>query len=91
MQLMALSKYSDKWPAPFIEALRQRRIELGLTQLEVALRIPTDAPDGHAHQSSVATWEKGRSVPPPNIMAKWAEALGVRVVVGLQAIPGDQQ
>lgn len=89
MQLVALSPTNPNMPESFIEALRQRRIELGLTQLDVAQRIPANNPSGHVHHTALSGWEAGKVTPRPSMLAMWAEVLGVRVVVGLQAIPDD--
>ena len=88
MQLTVLTTTDRRFPLSVLEALRQRRITLGMTQRETAERIR--AIGGSTHQSTVAGWETGSAHPSPDLMAMWAEALGVRVVVGLQEIPrGD--
>ncbi len=86
MQLTVLRADSTAYPPSLREALRQRRIELGLTQRDLANLV--NGPSGEpTHQSVINQWERGKVNPPPHRLALWASALGVQVVMGLQLIP----
>jgi transcriptional regulator with XRE-family HTH domain len=57
------------WPMVHV-MLRARRVELGLSQDEVARRCGTS-------QGHFGLWEAGQAVPRYTSMAKWASALGL--------------
>lgn len=65
-----------------LKALRKRK---GLTQEELAIRL-------NVVRQTVSKWEKGRSVPDADILAKIAEVLDVSVsdLLG-SALPADEQ
>jgi DNA-binding XRE family transcriptional regulator len=52
------------------EMIRKRRLDLGLLQREVAVRIECDT-------DTVTNWEKGRSTPDLKHVAKLVEFLGI--------------
>lgn len=94
MQLAILQPSDAVFPPLMLEALRQRRIQLGWTQLELSRRIHLFDKDGRrikVGQSSLNTWEMRKATPTPNRLAAWAAALGVQVVVGLQEMPTTTQ
>lgn len=87
MQLAILESNARTLPPRLVAALRQRRIDLGIMQNELARRIV--GRDGKpVHQSSLSGWESGAVVPPPDMVAAWADALGVQVLMGLREKPG---
>jgi transcriptional regulator with XRE-family HTH domain len=59
-----------------IYRLKQRRLELGWSQAEVAQRM-----DGRT-RAMVSNWESGRFVPRTAVLMHWAEVLGL--VLGLR-------
>lgn len=87
MQLALLTPTSKGYPAHLIEALRQRRLSMRLALHDVAARIPGSAPGNVLHISALSGWERRETTPPPHMLAAWAAALGVQVVVGLQEVP----
>lgn len=58
-----------------IEALKGRRIALGLTQRELAARS-----DG-LRQAEISMWEIGRMQPTMKNIDRWAAALGCEVIL----------
>jgi transcriptional regulator with XRE-family HTH domain len=56
------------------EILRQRRIDMGLSQRELAVKLGTSS------QSMISEWESGIADPVYRNMVRWADALGVVLV-----------
>ena len=52
--------------------MKQKRLEAGLSQEQLALKIGV-------FQSTVSAWEKGKSTPQPKNLKKIAEACGCTV------------
>ena len=65
---------------PVVRALKQRRLDLGLTQREVAERIGVKQP-------CVSAWESGDRHPGLATIQKWANALDMALTV----VPMDQE
>ena len=63
-------------------AIRARRLDLGLKQKDVAGMIGCD-------QTSVLNWEKGHNTPGTNKMAGVARFLGVHFRAGTSRVDGD--
>jgi transcriptional regulator with XRE-family HTH domain len=53
----------------FVGRLRERRVDLGMTQAGVARRI-------HVSENALSTWERGVRKPTPGLARAWARALG---------------
>jgi len=53
----------------FVERLRERRVDLGLSQAAVARRIPVSG-------NALGTWERGVRRPTPGLARAWARAVG---------------
>lgn len=53
-------------------SIKQKRLDLGLTQKELAVKIGVD-------QSAVAQWENGKTAPNRGRLMRVAEALGCSV------------
>jgi Predicted transcription factor, homolog of eukaryotic MBF1 len=69
--------------SPFrAEALRDARVNAGLTQHQLANRI------GVAGGERVSRWELGTSTPTPAILSKLAKVLGVRIADLLADVDG---
>ena len=64
--------------------MKQRRLELGLTQEELAIRL-------NVVRQTVSKWESGRSVPDADILLKIADVLDVSIsdLLGA-ALPNDE-
>jgi transcriptional regulator with XRE-family HTH domain len=56
------------------EQLRQRRIELGLSQYDLAKRL-------EIRDATLSRWESGTVNPPLNKVEHWADKLGVRLAL----------
>jgi DNA-binding XRE family transcriptional regulator len=63
--------------------LRDLRIEMGLTQVQVASRAGT-------HQSAIARLESGRVVPDLNLLAKVARGMGLRMKIEFDMARGSR-
>lgn len=59
---------------PIIEALKGRRIALGLSQRKVAERAGV-------RQAEISAWEIGRKHPAVGNIDRWAAALGCELIV----------
>lgn len=59
------------------QRLISRRVELGLTQSELAARMGTS-------QSAVSDFETGRHIPRVNTLRRWAQALNMRISIQLE-------
>lgn len=59
---------TDPLHASFCRNIKQRRLELGLTQAEVAARLGV-------HKSQYANYEQGRAAPTLPVLRRFAEAL----------------
>lgn len=66
---------------PVLVALRQRRVELGLSQETLAGHLGT-------RQQAIAEWERGFYSPTLRTIRKWADALDCHVV--LEPYPGGR-
>jgi transcriptional regulator with XRE-family HTH domain len=71
------------------EQLRQRRIELGLSQYELAERL-------EIRDATLSRWESGIVNPPLNKVEHWADRLGVKLglfqmQLTLLPSPGQQE
>ncbi len=77
------------------ERLRAARIDAGLSQREVANRLASMLGDSSRSSASVSAWEKRARRPPINVMAAWAEALGLQLVISLiepsDRVPAPEQ
>lgn len=60
---------------PITEALKGRRLALGLTQRQVAALIPG------CRQAEISAWETGRMHPTMVNIDRWATALGCELIV----------
>lgn len=69
---------------PFAEALRRARMEIGLSQKQLASRLFVD-------RSSIAGWETGRRIPDALMVSRLSECLGIDVGALLNATENDTE
>jgi transcriptional regulator with XRE-family HTH domain len=68
-----------------MSALKQLRKQVGLTQVELAKRIPNKTGDGTIEQSSISHWERGLKQPELTVLQM--KALCRALKVSLEELP----